>query len=142
MYLKFDCRLELRAIGKRLIPEAVTDEIETDAENVYEWMWIEIPNVPCSLNVSREHGWAQIEDALMDLDSDAAEDEVHSIVTPGPVFVSGWNRSRDEFVDALPDWLSQYFADRLSIDVLVFHGRPNVDLPDTTPIAVVHPHVR
>ena len=92
-------------MGARLVLETPADVVKCDAENVYEWMWLEIPNVPCSLNVSRKHGWAQIDDALMDVDSDAADDEVHSIVSPGPVFVFGWDRSRDESVDELPDWL-------------------------------------
>jgi len=141
MYLKFESRLHLSVIVERLVPETPVDSFRYDAENVYEWMDIQIPNVPCMLNVSREHGWAYVDDAVHDLDSEAGPDEVHSMVTPGPVYVSGFDEIREERVDALPDWLPQYLADYLSVDIFVFSGTRDCDSPEPKPIAVVYPQI-
>ena len=52
----------------------------------------------------------------------------------------GWDLDSNDYIDSLPDWLPQYIADRLNVDVLVFNRRINVELPDGDPIAVLKPH--
>lgn len=132
MYLRFDTDLKFPVLGRRLCPDADEQSFGHDYENVYEWMYVDLPGLPYSLNVSREHGWADIEDESLYV---GREHEVK----PGPTFAIGWNRTTDEYVGDLPSWLPQYFADRLSLNVDVFVGRHNVDAPDPEPTSVVHP---
>ena len=113
-----------------------TDSFDHDSENVYEWMYVSIPGLSFSLNISREHGWADIDD---ELESSATEDELKSLVKPGPVYIFGWDRDTDDYSESLPDWLPQYIADKLESDVLVYHRRINVELPDGKPVLVVKP---
>ena len=122
-----------------LEPGSSADSFEHDSENVYEWMWIRIPRVPCLLNVSREHGWADLDDSLLDIDSKVDRSELHSLVKPGPVYISNWNASRDQCEESLPDWLPQHVADQLTVEVFVFSGDLNVDSPDSNPIRNVKP---
>lgn len=137
MYLKLSCDLDLPAIGVRLSPDASPDAFDHDSENVYEWMYLSIPGLAFSLNISREHGRADIEDELL---STASEEELRALVKPGPVYIFGLDRETDTNADKLPDWLPQYIADKLKADVLVYHRRINVDLPDGDPVVVVKPN--
>ena len=99
-------------------------------------MWVNVASVPFSLNVSREHGWADIED---EIESTASPEELAALIKPGPVYLIGWNRTTDSYVDELPDWLPQYVANRLDVEVFVYNGRVNVDVPDGEPVDVVRP---
>ncbi len=136
MYLKAIFIGAFPEIGSLLAPSATLESFEYDSENVYEWLWVNFPSVPFALNVSREHGWADIED---DIESTASPDELEALVKPGPVYLSGWNRTTDSYVDELPDWLPQFVADRLNVEVFVYNGRINVDVPDGQPANVVRP---
>ena len=99
-------------------------------------MYVNLPSLAFSLNISREHGWADIDD---EIETTATEEELQALVKPGPVYIFGWDRKTEDYVDTLPDWLAQYIADRLNVDVLVYGRRINVDSPDGEPIAVVGP---
>lgn len=138
MYLKFISKLNFPALAKALCTDLTEDTIDWDSENVYEWMYVDLPQLDFSLNVSREHGWAEIDDALYDLYEDD-EETLTQHLHPGPVYLFGWNRQESNYVDALPDFLPAFVADRLSVDVSVYPGRINVDIPDAEPIAVVTP---
>jgi hypothetical protein len=139
MYLRFLTRLEFPQIAKRLCPDLTEDAIDRDSENVYEWMYIDLPQLGYSLNVSREHGWADLDDETLDQYENNNE-TLKQIVQPGPVYVIGWDRKHDQYVDALPDFLPSFFADRLAIDVAVFAGRLDVDNAVCEPLRVVHPN--
>ncbi len=139
MYLKFDCDLEFPAIGLKLVPDAMVESFDHDSENVYEWMYVNIQGLPFALNVSREHGWANIDDELLDIQSKAPQEELKALVTSSPVYIFGWNRSMESYVDELPEWLPQFVADRIGVDVLVYNRRINVDIPDDKPVAVINP---
>lgn len=139
VYLKINCNLEFSEIGLRLAPNATPDSFEHDSENVYEWMYVNIEDVPFALNVSREHGWAVVDDELLDCDSGISQEELKLLVKPGPVYIFGWKRSTDSYVDELPEWLPQFVADNLNVDVLVYNGRINVDVPDGEPFKIVPP---
>lgn len=134
MYLKIGCQLDFPSIGAKLTPHASPDSFDHDSENDYEWMYVNIQGIAFSLNISREHGWADIDDHL---ESTATEEELQLLVKPGPIYVFGWDRETSDYVDQLPDWLPQYIADKLNVDVLVYGRRINVDTPDGDPIALV-----
>jgi hypothetical protein len=139
VYLKFDCKLEFPAIGLKLAPSATPESFEHDSENVYEWMYLNIAELPFALNISREHGWANVDDNLLDFESEATQQELRELVIPEPVYVIGWDRETDSYVDELPDWLPQFVADRLLADVFVYNRRLDVDVADGNPDAMVHP---
>ena len=55
MYLRFESPLERdRALAKALSSDLDEDSIDYDFENVYEWMYVDLPQLDFSLNVSRE----------------------------------------------------------------------------------------
>jgi hypothetical protein len=137
VYLKINCCLELPLIGLRLTQEVKPESFEHDSENVYEWMWVNVTNLPFALNVSRKHGWADIDG---DIESTTSTEATKALVKPGPVYFSGWNRSTDSYINELPDWLPQLVADRLDTDVFVYNGRINVEIPDGEPAAIIRPH--
>ena len=139
VYLKVDCNLEFPDIGSKLAPSATPEAFEHDSENVYEWMYVHIAELPFALNVSREHGWGDIDDELLDFESNATQEELNALVIPGPVYMFGWNRATDSYVDELPDWLPQFVADKLIADVFVYNRRINVAVPDGNPNAVFRP---
>lgn len=138
VYLKVVCNLDFPTIAASLAPNASLESFDHDSENVYEWMYVNIQSMAFSLNVSREHDWADID---VELESTATEEELQTLVKPGPVYIFGWDRKTDDYVDTLPEWLPQYIADRLNVDVLVYGRRINLESPDGDPIAVVNPHV-
>jgi hypothetical protein len=138
MYLKFETRLEFPELARTLCPELTEENIDWDSENVYEWMYVDLPQLDFSLNVSREHGWTDIDDATLDQHENNQE-ALKQIVQPGPVYVFGWNRRTSDYVDQLPDYLPSFIADRLLVNVSVFNRRINVDQPDTKPLTVVGP---
>ena len=140
VYLKVNCALEFPQLGLLLSPGAAPESFEHDSENVYEWMYVAIPGIPFVLNISREHGWADIDDEVLDFNSDIDPETLKHLAKPGPVYIIGWNRTANARVDSLPDWLPQYMADLLLVPVNVYVGCHNVDLPDPEPLATVYPH--
>lgn len=136
VYLKINCNLDFPAIALRLSPSAAPASFEHDSENVYEWMWVNLADVPFALNISREHGWANIDD---EVEATASNEELKALVKPGPVYIIGWNRSTDSYVNELPDWLAQFVADQLKSEVFVYNGRINVEIPDGDPVKTVWP---
>ncbi|SRR6056297_1366296 len=138
MYLRFDTRLEFPQIAKLLRSDLTEDSLDWDSENVYEWMYIDLPQLPFSLNVSREHGWADVADEVLEQHENDKE-KLQQIVQSGSVYVMGWDRKTDNYVDDLPDDVPGLFADHLAVDVAVFSGRLNVDDADGEPLRVVEP---
>ncbi len=138
MHLRFESRLDFAALARALCVDLTEDSIDYDYENVYEWMYVDLPQIEFSLNVSREHGWADIEDEMLDK-YEHHKPQLRELVQPGLVYVFGWSRETDDYVDDLPDFLPSLVADRLGVDVSVFSRRINVDSSDGEPIAVVRP---
>ncbi|MEZ6057485.1 MAG: hypothetical protein R3C01_12355 [Planctomycetaceae bacterium] len=136
MYLKTNSNLDFAEIASRLVPDATPDSLEHDSENVFEWMWLNINDIPFALNVSREHGWADIDD---EVESTVSLEELRTLVKPGAVYMSGWERSTDTYINELPEWLPQFVANQLHADVFVYKGRINVETPDGKPVSVVRP---
>ncbi|MFT7640296.1 MAG: hypothetical protein ACI9G1_002037 [Pirellulaceae bacterium] len=141
MYLRFSTRLEFPALASTVCADSAEAALDWDSENVYEWMYVTLPELDYSLNVSREHGWADIDDELLDLHEgdDAELRKLRKLAKPGPVYVYGWDREKSDYVDELPDSVAQTFAQRLAVDVYVYAGRINVDKPDDTPVVIIKP---
>ena len=60
MYLKINQNIELVKLGKMILPNSTEESLCHDCENVYEWMYVDLPAYDFSLNVSRNHGMADI----------------------------------------------------------------------------------
>ena len=138
MYLKFFTNLEFPVLGKHLVPEMSELALDWDSENVYEWMYLDFPDRGLCLNLSREHGWANIEDALLAEHRDN-EAKLKRLVQPGSVYVFGWDRKASTYIDVLPESLASEIADTLNVEVYVYAGRINVDIPDSAPTEVIKP---
>lgn len=139
VYLKVNCTLAFPQLGLLLSPGATTESFDHGSENVYEWMHVTIPSIPFALNISREHGWADIDDDVLDIDAGIAPEALKGLVTPGPIYIFGWDQIANDYVDALPVWLPQYIAELLLAPVNVYDRRINIDLPDPEPFAIVFP---
>ncbi len=109
MYLKFETRLEFPELARTLCPELKEYRLDWDSEDVYEWMYVDLPQLDFSLNVSREHGWADIDDEVLDQHQDDQE-ALRQLVHPRAVYVFGWNRNASAYVDELPDYLPSLIA--------------------------------
>ena len=135
MYLRLDKDIELIELGKRLLPEANEESFCWDYENVYEWMYVDLPSYGFSLNISRDHGMSDIDDELLDKYQDY-EEALKGIVTPGPIYIFGWYKARDTYVDELPESLIVKICKRLNSDIALYEGRINVEFPDAEPVSI------
>ena len=134
MYLKLDKNIKFIELGKLLLPEATEESLCWDCENVYEWMYVDMPGYGFSLNISREHGMADVDVEILDKYQDD-EEALNEIVTPGPIYIFGWDKARDAYVD-LPESLIMTICRSLNTDILLYAGRINVDVPDAEPISI------
>jgi len=138
MYLRFDTQLEFPQLANLLRPGIAEDSLVWDYENVYEWMYIDLPTIEFSLNVSREHGLADVADDILDQIEEGSE-EWKRIVQCGPTYVMGWDRSTDQYVYELPNDVPALFANRIAVEIAVFSGRLNIDAEDGDPMRLVTP---
>lgn len=138
MYLKFSTQLDFPELANALCPGLSEESINWDSENVYEWMYVDLPELSFSLNVSREHGWAEVSDDLLDVHN-GNDADLKKLVKPGPVYVFGWSNVTSDYIDLLPDSLAKTIAQRLAVEVAVYPGRINVDNPDPLPLAIFTP---
>ena len=112
MYLKFTIDGPLEDIVRAVWPEATADELNRDYENVYEWVWLDLPSQGIRLNISREHEWGE------DLTG-----------TVFPIYVS-------EYEDGLTkqaDLIARQIASAHGCRVELHEGRHNVEKADGTP---------
>jgi hypothetical protein len=123
VYLRFDTKLDCPVLARLLNPSVSDDSIDWDYENVYEWMWLDLIQFDFVLNISREHGDADVDDG--------------TFATPGSTFVNAWSRGDRYRVDKLPDSLAQFLANQLNVDIAVFAGTLNVDIEDGPPIRII-----
>jgi hypothetical protein len=52
MYLKLAERLSPRKVAVALLPHLRPEQVDWDYENVYEWAWVDFPELAFSLDVS------------------------------------------------------------------------------------------
>ena len=60
MNARFQNALTFLELGTRLSPGARECELECDVENVFQWMYFNLPQFDASLNISRDHGWVAV----------------------------------------------------------------------------------
>ena len=127
MYLRVSTKLKFPDLAQLLNPDLTEDSLGWDYENVYEWMWVDLPQFDFVLNVSREHGGADVDDELYDqLAGDP--DAQRRLMTPGPTYINAWTKVNGERVNDLPESLAQFLAKQLNVDVDVFGNRCTSDL--------------
>lgn len=105
MYLKIEINGELDALMQKVWPNKTEDELYWDAENVYEWVWIALPEYQIYLNVSREHDW----------------DEVHG---NAPTYISGFSSDKEgsKRVKLISSEISSRIAQTLGCKVFAHAG--------------------
>lgn len=52
MYLKLAERLSPKKVAVALLPHLRPEQVDWDCENVYEWAWVDFPELAFSLDVS------------------------------------------------------------------------------------------
>ena len=120
MYLKFIVAGPLEKIVRAVWPEASEDDMIRDYENVYEWVWLSLPDDGVRLNISREHEWGD----------DAESGRV------SPIYVAPFEIEREAFLDLIPPKIVERISITHCCKVEAFDGRPNVDEEDGVPIKV------
>lgn len=90
-----------------------------DYENVYEWVWLKLPEHNLRLNFSREHEWGE-------------ESRIY------PIYVSAFSLESDEFVDEIPGEIIDIFLQGLKCKIEVYSGRANVDEEDGIPTRILN----
>ncbi len=131
MYLKLAERLSPRKVAVALLPHLRPEQVDWDYENVYEWAWVDFPELAFSLDVTRDHGMSHIEDDVL---AGLTPDEIEALPTAGPTYIFGWNRRSDSYVPDLADDLIQRISDSVQSEILIFPGRIDVDAVDPEPI--------
>ena len=117
MYLRLRFEGALEDSVRAIWPETQGDDLLHDYENVYEWIWLKLPQHAVRLNISREHGF---DDEL----DDVVPDQV------GFVYISAFEVEREQLIDAVPEIVVQELASKHEGRIEIFSGRCNVDTPD------------
>lgn len=47
------------------MPRLRPDQVDWDCENVYEWAFVDLPELTFTLNVTRNHGMSEVDDELI-----------------------------------------------------------------------------
>jgi hypothetical protein len=131
MYLKLAERLSPKKVAVALLPHLRPEQVDWDYENVYEWAWVDFPELAFSLDVTRDHGMSHIEDDVL---AGLTPDEIEALPTAGPTYIFGWNRRSDSYEPDLADDLIQRISDGVQSEILIFPGRIDVDAVDPEPI--------
>ncbi len=130
MYLKLAERLSPKKVVEALLPHLRPEQVDWDYENVYEWAYVDLPELAFSLNVTRDHGMSHIGDDVL---AGLTPDEIEALPTAGPTYIFGWNRRSDSYVADLADDLIQRISDSVQSEILIFPGRIDVDAVELEP---------
>lgn len=136
MYLKLTERLSPKKVAVALLPHLRPDQVDWDYENVYEWAYVDLPYLPYTLDVTRDHGMSDVDDD--DLDRLSPE-EIEALPTAGPTYIFGFDRRSNACVPERADELIQRISDSVQSEILIYPGRINVDQCDPEPIGRTKP---
>jgi len=131
MYLKLTKKISPRTVAKMITPDLDDHDLEHDYENVYEWAYIDLPELDFSLDVTRDHGMSEIEDHELD---NMSQEELKSIPSAGATYIFGFNRKFDQYVNEIPEWVIEILCQKTQSDIFVYPGRINIDDEDPEPI--------
>ena len=131
MYLKLHNKFSPKRVAALMLPELAEDEPEYGSENVYEWVYIDLPSVAFSLDVTRDHGMSDVDDDLLEK---MTASELEVLPSAGPTYIFGWDRQRDVYVEDIPDSVIRLLCARTQTDIAVHPGRIDMDKEDPKPI--------
>ena len=121
---------------RRILPHLRPDQVDWDYENVYEWAYVDLPELSFTLDVTRDHGMSDVDDDVVD---GLTPEEIEALPTAGPTYIFGLDRRSDSYVLDLADELIQRISDSVQSEILIFPGRINVDQADPEPIGRTKP---
>jgi hypothetical protein len=136
MYLKLTEKLSPKKVAVALLPNLRPDQVDWDYENVYEWAYVDLPDLSFTLDVTRDHGMSDVDDEEID---QLSPEELEVLPSAGATYIFGLDRKTNTFVPDLPDKVIQRISDALQSDVLIYPGRINIDEPDPEPIGHTKP---
>ncbi|MGB7324438.1 MAG: hypothetical protein WBD31_06170 [Rubripirellula sp.] len=141
MYARFQHDLTFPELGALLCPATPERELNCDLENVYQWMYVNLPQIEVTLNISRDHGWASLPEDI-ELRYAADDPRLLAHVHPGPTYVTSYGHGRNPGPDLDWDGIALYIADCVGVSVDILPGLLNVDAADPEPIRTVVPRTQ
>ncbi len=140
MYARFHHDRTFPQLGSLLSPRTPECDLDCDVENVYQWMYISLPQFDATLNISRDHGWSKIPD---EIECQYAVDDPRllALVHPGPTYATSCGHDRQSEPDLAWHEISQYIADCVGVSVDLISGTLNADAEDPAPIAIFTPRL-
>ncbi|RYE83447.1 MAG: hypothetical protein EOO65_03945 [Methanosarcinales archaeon] len=124
MYLQLAEKLSPRKVALALLPHLQADQVEWDHENIYEWAFVDLPELSFSLNVTRDHGMSHVDDEVLDT---LSPEQIEALPIAGPTYIYGYDRRSNSHVLELPDELVQHISNSTGSDLLIYPGRLAID---------------
>jgi hypothetical protein len=138
MFLRFQHTHDFPTLGSLLSPGTPERDFDCDCENVYQWMYVTLPQFDATLNISRDHGWSEIPDEI-ESQYDPDDPRLLALVKPGPTYATSCGHDRQSEPDLPWREVAQYIADCVGVSVDLIPGSLNVDVVDPEPIESVTP---
>lgn len=140
MYARFHHLHEFPQLGSLLSPGTPERDLDCDVENVYQWMYVTLPQFKATLNISRDHGWSAIPDEI-ECQYSVDDPRLLALVHPGPTYATSCGRNRQSEPDLPWHDVAQYIADCVGVSVDLISGSLNVDEVDPKPMATFAPRM-
>ena len=130
MYLRLEKKIAPVNVALMVDTNLSSSEVDWDYENVYEWVYLEIPDFKLILNVSRDHGQHAVDDGILDGMSD---EELRDLPQAGKTYIM-----REKSKSISPEVI-KFIAERINSAIDVFDGVMNVDKEDGDPFSRTKP---
>ncbi len=123
MYLRIEINGDLDELMQKVWPNKNNEELYRDYENVYEWVWVSLPDYSIWLNVSREHKWGE-------------EKENY------PTYVAGYSSDQEgsQRVEVISPEVSSHIAQALGCNVFAHAGNYYIGKPEGELLNVYKPN--
>ena len=129
MYLRLEKKIAPVNVALMIDANLSDSEVDWDYENVYEWVYLEVPNSKLTLNISRDHGQHVIDDVLDGM----SDEELRALPQAGKTYIM-----REE-----SKWISfdliKFIAEKTNSAIDVFDEVMNVDKEDGGPFSRIEP---
>ena len=130
MYLKLADKLCPREVARMLCPGISDEDIEWDYENVYEWVYVDLPGLPFLLDVNRDHGQSAVDDDRLD---SLTNEELANLPSIGPTYITGIDRDRKAIIREIAEEVIQQLSDKLMTEITVYLGGIDMSVSETEP---------